>query len=339
VNPLSFSIVIPCRNEEKYIIRCLQSVFQNNYHAEKLEVIVCDGMSNDNTRSLLEEYRRQQPQLQYLDNPKKTTQFALNLGIQKSRMEVVMILGAHAELAPGYFEVCNRILQAMPEVMCVGGVLENIYEDPRSAVIAQAMSSPFGVGSAHFRTGARSGAVDTVAFGCYRRAVFEQVGLFDEQLVRNQDDEFNYRLQKNNLMIWLTTETSVKYFVRASFSKLFRQYYQYGYWKVFVNRKHHAVTSMRQLVPLGFVLFVLLGWLPALLTPLWLLVYAGIWLLYLSAAALFAVQKSSSIRNGLLTIYSFLLLHGSYGWGYLRGIVDFLLLQKNPSAHAKQLTR
>jgi GT2 family glycosyltransferase len=129
------------------------------------------------------------------------------------------------------------------------------------------MSSVFGVGNAHFRTGGKSGCVDTVAFGAYRREVFERVGFFDEELARNQDDEFNYRVVQGGFKIFLDPAIQSDYFVRGSISKLYKQYDQYGYWKVFVNKKHGAVTTLRQLAPPLWVLFLLMGWTGSLMHP------------------------------------------------------------------------
>ena len=201
------------------------------------------------------------------------------------------------------------------------------------------MSSAFGVGNAHFRTGSKNGFVDTVAFGAYRNEVFEKIGYFDEDLIRNQDDEFNFRLLQNGFKIYLNSNIKSKYYVRASFSKLYKQYYQYGYWKVYVNKKHKAVTSIRQLVPLFFVLFLFLGftlsflhWILGTLFSLGLLAYIGL-------AIVFASQKSTSFEKITGIAYTFFLLHFSYGLGYLVGIFDFIALNKGPRISSQKLTR
>lgn len=335
----SFSVVIPCRNEKMYIGKCIDSIYRNKYETGLIEVVVCDGVSNDGTLKILEEYREKYPAIAVLTNERQTTQYALNMGIEKSRNDVVFILGAHSELADNFFSTCNQILQEHADIMCVGGVLRNICEDGSSTIIAEAMSSPFGVGNAHFRTGVKDGEVDTVAFGCYRREVFKQIGLFDERLGRNQDDEFNYRLVKNRLKIWLTNQTYVKYYVRTSYKKLSRQYYQYGYWKVFVNKEHKTITTIRQLVPLLFVLFLITGAIASLIIPVLFIGYAAIIGLYLLMALIFAFKQQGGIKAAIGIVVAFLVLHISYGWGYLIGIIDFLLLRKQPSAKKYQLTR
>ena len=228
-----------------------------DYKDGAIDVFVCDGMSTDATTALVEKYALTHPMVHVLMNKKQTTPFALNLGIRKSEADVVIILGAHSELYPDYISKCMEAFSLGTNIGCTGGIIENEYENETAEVIGKAMSSSFGVGNAHFRTGNKNGYVDTVAFGAYKREVFSKVGYFDEELIRNQDDEFNYRVTKAGFKIYLYSEIRCKYFVRASFGKLFKQYYQYGYWKVYVAKKHHAVTTFRQLVPLFFVLFLI----------------------------------------------------------------------------------
>jgi GT2 family glycosyltransferase len=193
------------------------------------------------------------------------------------------------------------------------------------------MSSPFGVGNAHFRTGTKSGYVDTVAFGAYRTEVFEKAGYFDEDLTRNQDDEFNYRIGQHGFKILLDPAIQAKYYVRASFGKLLRQYYQYGFWKVYVNKKHKAVTTMRQLVPPAFVLFLVTG-IAAFFIPYYWIVWSVLMLLYVLGALISALGQKAGITEIPGVIWSFIILHTAYGFGYLRGIVRFVLLGLNPSS-------
>lgn len=337
---MRIAIVIPCRNEERYIGRCLQSIVDCDYPKQQLQVWVCDGRSDDGTRAIVGEFAAKHPWIGLLDNEKRTTPLALNLGIRHSPdADAVIILGAHAEIYPDFVSKNAELLQRDPDAGCVGGLIENVNEDAVSEAIGAAMSSPFGVGNAHFRTGSAEGYVDTVAFGAYRKAVFEKAGLFAEELTRNQDDEFNYRVIKAGFRIRLWTAIRSKYYVRASFSKLIRQYYQYGYWKVYVNKKHGTVTSVRQLVPLAFVLFILAGpfcWLISWkLGILWL---AGL-ALYKIMALFFALRKTSSPVALVRIVIAFYYLHLGYGFGYLRGLADFFLLGKKPGERGSELTR
>jgi GT2 family glycosyltransferase len=201
------------------------------------------------------------------------------------------------------------------------------------------MSSSFGVGNAHFRTGNKSGYVDTVAFGAYKKEVFDDIGYFDEDLIRNQDDEFNFRLLKNGYKIYLSNKIKSKYYVRGSFSKLFKQYYQYGYWKVFVNKKHKTVTTVRQLIPLFFVLFLILGGIISFAHPYIFIFYRAIILLYFLLGLLFAWDGNNSLKKAISITFTFFILHLSYGLGYLLAIFDFILLNKKPNDKSKTLSR
>lgn len=319
------SIVIPCRNERNYILACVDSMLNQDY--QNIEVLVCDGMSDDGTREILQQYHNND-RVRVLDNEARVTPIALNLGIQNSNGEIVIIFGAHATMNQDYVSKCVETFAIDELIGCVGGILNQVDENEDAAVISLAMSSVFGVGNAHFRTGTKSGFVDTVAFGAYRRDVFDKIGLFDVELVRNQDDEFNFRLLQNGYKIYLNPAIQAAYFVRGNFQKLWRQYYQYGYWKVYVSRKHKTVTTTRQLIPafmvfcFGFTFFLSLFF-----PSLWTLFFLGAFF-YFSAAIYFAQRKVGFKSTIWGVLRSFLVLHFSYGSGYLKGIFDFLVRNK-----------
>jgi glycosyltransferase involved in cell wall biosynthesis len=322
------SIVIPCRNEHDFIIPCINSVLNNDYPGEKIEIIVCDGLSNDGTYELLKNFAIENSKVNVLVNEKKTTQHALNLGIKSSKGGVVIILGAHAEMSRNYISKCVDILNSKPEVMCCGGILKNIGKDKASQIISLALTSPFGVGNAHFRTGRKDGYVDTVAFGAYRREIFSLIGLFNADLARNQDDEFNYRLCKAGGKIWLVSDTSVNYYVRSSLKKIRKQYFHDGYWKVYVNSKHRVVTTLRQLIPFLFVLFLISGLFISMVSSCFFIFYVSILVIYLILAFIFAAKLTINIDRILRIILTFFIIHISYGTGYLKGVIDFFILNK-----------
>lgn len=192
------------------------------------------------------------------------------------------------------------------------------------------MSSPFGVGNASFRTGLQSGYTDTVGMPMYRSSTFQSIGLFDEALIRNQDDEFNYRVTKAGGRIWLTTETWSNYYVRPSWKKLFSQYYQYGYWKVYVNKKHKTVTTLRQLVPVIFTLFLITGIILSVIQGRLNEPFLFTLLLYTAVGLGSALKFSSLPKDVLQILTSFFILHFSYGCGYAKGIIDFIIRGKQP---------
>ncbi|MBN4061578.1 MAG: succinoglycan biosynthesis protein exoa [Flavobacteriales bacterium] len=337
--PKTVSIVIPCRNEEQYISKCLDSIITTTFPKDRLEVLVCDGQSTDKSQQIVLSYCDDHPYIKLLNNEKQTTQYGLNLGIKNSNGDVVIILGAHAELYPDYIEKSLIVLGKDGEIGCAGGLIESVYENLTSEIISLAMSSRFGVGDAYFRTGEQEGFVDTVAFGAYKREVFEKIGFFDEDLVRNQDDEFNYRLTKAGYKIYLSKVIRSKYFVRGSFKKLFRQYYQYGYWKVFVSKKHKTITTLRQLVPLLFVLFLIFGVIMSLFNFYLLISFLGVFFIYFLLAFIFAFMQVKSMAKVLQVVWTFLILHVSYGLGYLEGVFKFVLLNQQISLGKTELTR
>lgn len=333
------SIVIPCRNEAGFIGRCLASLEAADLDHERTTVLVCDGMSDDGTRAEIEGFTRRLPWMVLLDNSHRTTPQALNLGLRHVPFDVGIILGAHAEVEPD-FVTCNlATLRSDDTVGCSGGIITSEYGDDTSRQIGSAMGHPFGVGSAHFRTGLYSGYVDTVAFGAYRREVFERVGWFNEELVRNQDDEFNYRVTEAGFRIKLDPSIRSSYHVRASYRKLFRQYRQYGYWKVYVNRLHGAITTVRQLVPAAWVAFLLAGAPLCALLPDLRWAFAGGVALYLITAAASAWRASACVRDVPGVMLAFVVLHLAYGIGYWQGILRFVVLRGRPSSGSTRSSR
>lgn len=335
----SAAIVIPCRNELNYIGRCLDSILKLDLPGIDLEVLVCDGMSDDGTREVVARYSKEHPHIRLLDNPHRTTPYALNLGTRTAQSDVVIILGAHSEVDPGYVRYSIEELETHPEAGCVGGFVENSCEDELSEIVALATSSPFGVGNSHYRTGGNSGYVDTVLFGAYRREVFDRVGYFDDELTRNQDDELNYRVLKGGYRIFLSERIHCHYYVRSSLKRLFKQYFQYGYWKVYVNLKHRTVTTLRQLPPLLLVLFLILGAAVTPLNPLLPKLYAAGILTYLSGGLLFGLGKTRHPVRLLRLMLIFAVLHLGYGIGYLDGVIRFLLLKREPAKSRATLSR
>lgn len=336
---MKVSIVIPSRNEESCIANCLDSLVNLDYPKNLLEVIICDGLSTDTTQEIVAEYEKKYPFIKLLINSKQTTPFAMNLGIENSTGDIIVIMGAHTELLPDYINACLDAFTINPAIGCVGGIVKNIPENSKSEIISLAMSSSFGVGNAHFRTGNNEGYVDTLGPGAYKREVFEKAGLIDIELARNQDDEFNYRIGKKGYLIYLFGKTVAKYFVRASFSKLFRQYYQYGYWKVYVNKKHKTITSARQLVPFLFVCFLITGIFVSFIHIYLFFGYILVLLLYLVMAFAAAFSKTKNIVNVFKVVYAFVVLHISYGTGYLNGLIRFFVFKKKPASSSIKLTR
>jgi glycosyltransferase involved in cell wall biosynthesis len=329
------SIVIPCRNEVSYIAACLGSILAGDYPADRLEILVADGQSDDGTREILRDYAAQHPRITVLDNYLLTTPAALNLAIRAASGSVVVRMDGHVLYPPDYL---RRLVEALEETGAdnVGGVLETVPANntPTARAIALGLAHPFGVGNSHFRTGTRERReVDTVPFGCFRREIFDRIGLFDEELVRNQDDEFNFRLIARGGRVLLLPEVNCRYFARRSFRQVASMYYQYGYFKPLVGRKVGRIMTVRQLVP--SLLIAGLAGSSALSgsVPGAAVAFASIAAIYAGCVlACSAVAARADLRCGLALAAVFPTLHFSYGLGYIRGIYDHLIAPSLPKA-------
>jgi GT2 family glycosyltransferase len=322
------SVVIAMRNEEDHIGHCLQSLIDQDYPGEQVEILIVDGMSTDNSRSIVSGFAGRYANIRLLDNEKKITPAAFNLGIRNARGGIVAIIGAHCSLAPDYISNCVHYLNTR-EADCVGGPIESIGEGFWGQAISLAMSSPFGVGDAHFRYSHQERYVDTLAFGAYRRDVFDRIGLFDEKLVRNQDYDLNYRLRKAGGKILLTPAIKSRYYTRSSLKKLCSQYLRYGFWKVQMLRKHPRSVRVRQLVPPLFALILLLSGALAAISNLAAWVFALMVASYLSlslAFSLFIAARRGWRYFPVLPVI-FACLHLSWGLGFLYSLA-WLTLQR-----------
>jgi glycosyltransferase involved in cell wall biosynthesis len=323
------SIAIPCRNEEAYIAGCLDSILASDYPQDRLEILVADGCSSDRTREIIASYVARHPSVIMLDNPQQSAPAALNVAIRAASGQVIIRMDAHV-VYPG--DYIRRLVEGLDETGAdnVGGVLETVpaEDTPTAWAIALGMSHPFGVGNSHFRTGTRERReVDTVPFGCYRREVFDRVGMFDEELIRNQDDEFNFRLIRHGGRVLLLPEVLCRYFARRSLRQLSLMYYQYGYFKPLVARKVGRVMTARQLVP-SVLVGALLG---TAVVGLWFPVVAAAFALIVGTYTLFVLgcsalgTRGQGFRCGMVLAAVFPVLHFSYGIGFLHGIYDHLL--------------
>jgi glycosyltransferase involved in cell wall biosynthesis len=334
------SVVIPARNEEQSIQNCIEHVYGNILPDNtQLEVTVVDGLSTDNTAQIVNDLKQKYHSLHLVLNHAQTTPVAFNLGINNSKGDYVTIVGARQYLSKTYFQEIIQSFQIDNKIKCVGGSIHNIFTNKTSRYIALAMNSPFGVGGGNFRVANSSSFVDTVGTPMYHKSTFEEFGLFDENLVRNQDDEYNFRLTSAGYKIYQNIDATTEYRVRASFKNLKKQYYQYGYWKVYVNKKVKTVTTIRQLFPAILVLAIVIGAILAIFNKVFLYLWlAGIGS-YILLSIFFAFQKSVKIKAVMNVLLAFYILHFSYGLGYLKGILDFVVLSKGPTNKNATLSR
>lgn len=339
------SVIVPCRNESGFIVPCLESILSNDYPNDRMEVLVVDGASDDGTRQQISSFASMNAIVRMIDNPRRTTPAALNIGISESRGEVIVRMDAHAAYPASYI---SRLVSWLEKTGAdnVGGVCRTLPANRSSVAkaIAIGLSHPFGVGNSYFRIGVRDPRwVDTVPFGCYRREVFEKIGLFDEELVRNQDDELNLRLVKSGGRILLVPDVVSSYYARDKITKVWRMYFQYGYFKALVFQKHRTLGSWRQLVPALFVgSLIAFGLLSMWFVPVRVLA-AAVVLAYLAAVGVVsaaAARRQCGIRCCAVLLCVFPALHLAYGTGSLKGLVDFFILRRRLSSRKRvALTR
>jgi len=291
-----------------------------------MEVLIADGMSTDATRDKIAAITQQYPHIPViiLDNLSKYVPGGLNLALQRAKGDVIVRVDGHTIIDPTYVTECVAALQRT-EADNVGGRMVATGTTPFGEAVALATSSPFGVGGARFHYSDKEEWVDTVYMGAWPRATFDRNGTFDEELIRNQDDEFNYRLLNWGGKILLSNRIRSTYYNRGSLQALARQYFEYGYWKVRVMQKHPKQVRPRQLVPAALVTVLIGG---ALLAPFSRLIGYG-WLLavVLYAAGNLAASISLASRNGWRHIrwlpIAFFTIHISYGSGFLVGLLKF----------------
>lgn len=329
------SVVIPCRNEVNTIGNTVRAILKS--HHRNLEVIVVDGMSDDGTRTVLGELMEEDSRVRVVDNEKQLTPYAFNLGVKAAEGEFIQIVGSRNVLAPDYLTILKRALTTYPLVACVGGDFQHVYNTLEGRAISHAMESKFGVGGGNYRTMQSDAYVDTVGIPMYRRGIFQELGYFDESLTRNQDDDFNFRVRRAGHQILYVHQAKATYLVRGSLKKAFKQYQQYGYFKVFVNRKHGAVTTVRQVVPALFVAFFAIG-IPIALFK-WSLFKYLIWvgMLYAAMGMVLAGRSLGMADRGRALAACFV-LHVGYGTGYWLGIWDFYVQKIRPRASMQSMT-
>lgn len=320
------SVVCPIYNEERYIGSCIESILSQDYSKDDLEVLFVDGMSTDRTREIVGEYAQMYPFIRLIDNPRKIVPCALNIGICASAGDIIIRLDAHAIFPTKYFSELVHYLDALGADN-VGGVCLTlpVNDTPVCRGIANVLSSSFGVGNSYFRIGARDIlAVDTVPFGCFRRELFDRIGFFDEELTRNQDDEFNGRIIKNGGRIYLLPHLTISYYARDSIRKVWKMYYQYGLFKPLVNKKLGRPATIRQFFPPCFVAGVVLGPVLGFVSPWFWIAYLAVILCYLALATVYSLRYSQKWKDVLLQDYIYFVVHFSYGVGYLMGMMQLL---------------
>lgn len=337
------SVIAPCLNEAGHIESFVREVFRQRLRdSDGLELLVADGGSTDGTLAKLDALSIAYPQLQVLQNPERITSCALNRGIRASTGQVIVRMDIHTTYADDYIAECLAALEETGADNVGGPWVAKVGGGRIGEAVALAFACRWVTGGGKAHDPSHEGPVDTVYLGCWRREAFQRFGLFDEGLVRAQDSEFNFRTLLMGGKIRQTPRIRSWYQPRRSVTQLFRQYGQYGYWKVATLKKHGQPASLRQLVPGAFVFALLALLVASLFAPAWVwapLLLFGTYLLAGIASAAHVCRRHA--RWDLLPYLPpvFGAYHFGFGCGYLRGVLDFLILNRPPSAAMVMLTR
>jgi succinoglycan biosynthesis protein ExoA len=314
------SVVMVVRNEAAFIASAIEQVLAQDYPREHMEIIVADGLSDDGTRDVLAGYQAKYPFIQVVDNPGRIVASGLNVAIERARGELIVRIDGHGRVATDFCTQVVNLMAEHPEAWSGGGPIVHAGTNRFGAAVAVAMSHPLGVGLATHRFPDYEGYVEGAHFPTFRKWIFDRIGKFDEGLVRTEDDEFNYRIAQAGGKIYVSPRVRYVYYVRDRLGKLFRQYFQYSFWRIPVIRKHKKPTTLRQVVPpLFFAAVFVLAILGAVLRePLVAVALPGVYL-----AALLLVAISVIPRHGIavacLVPVALATIHFAYALGIAYG--------------------
>lgn len=320
---MAVTVIIPTRNEEAHVARCLDSVLGQIQGRKDVEVICVDGASTDRTRQIIARYCRQDGRITLLDNAAKIVPAGLNLGLAQALGDVILRMDCHATYAPDYIARCEEVLERT-NADNVGGYITTVPASDSAVgrAIASAITCRFGIGNAPFRLGGGEREAGTVPFGCFQRQTFQRFGLYDERLVRNQDIELNWRIRKGGGRIVISPAIRSTYYCRSTFGGLRAQAFQNGFWSAYTFLTVGGGVHPRHGVPLGFVLGLLLLGIAGFAWPVMWDLLIGTTLVYLLCGI--AAAHRASGRTGAcraLILATFLQMHLAYGFGSLWGVL------------------
>ena len=321
------SIIIPCLNEEKTIRLLLSAILAQTYPLAEMEVVIADGLSDDNTRAEIFSFKEEYPDLdvKVIDSPERIIPAGLNLAINAASGEIIVRLDAHSAPNRDYVERCVDALNARLGDN-VGGVwnIRPGAEGWVAAAIAAAAAHPLGVGDAAYRHATQAQIVDTVPFGAFRRELVEKIGLFDESLLANEDYEFNARIRQSVGKIWLDPAIQSIYFARPTFRRLAQQYFNYGFWKWKMLRRYPETLRWRQFLPPVFVLSLLFWLVLSIFFPF------SLFLLTLELFFYFLILFAAALKKKMLGLpIAISIMHISWGSGLLWSALTSIFKAKN----------
>jgi len=331
----AISVIVPTRNEENTISACLRSLLSQTIPRSEYEIIVVNGMSDDRSMAIVLGLQAESPNLVVLQNPSRIMPAGMNIGLRHAGSPVVIVAGAHTSYPSHFLETCSKYLNKTGADVVGGPLLTTARVSGYAArMIAAILSSRFGVGNAAFRTGMKEGWVDTVPYGAYRKEVFDQCGMYDEDLVRAQDAELHARIRHSGKRIYQTPELVTHYYPVSTFHRLWRKAFLDGKWQYLATAKNPQSFSLRRFAPV-FVVLMLAGLtlVAAFFPVIWMLI-AALMLLYLLTGFYFGSTQAGAtglLTRILLPFFAFP-FHACYGVGTLAGLWQVLRKPARPKS-------
>ena len=324
VPQLEVSLVIPVRNESKYIENCINSIISQDYPKDKLEVIFVDGASEDNTVSIINKYMANNSYIKLLKNPIKFVQHALNIGFKAAKGKYIVRFDAHSEYSNNYISNCINYLEKTG-ANNVGGPTIVRGKGGLQSVIAAAYHSKFALGGGNHHKADYEGFSDTVFLGAFRKADIKEIGYYDERFVRNEDDDLSFTMVENGMKIFITPNIKSIYYPRSKYKDLFKQYFEYGMWKVAVIKKHGRPSKMFHLVPMAFVSFLFIFGIGSFFSKLIFKFFLLVVSLYLLLDFYFSFKNNmlNNIYDKFRLMLVHFIIHIAYGLGFWIGIFKF----------------
>lgn len=318
------SFLLVTRNEIKYIERALLSMIDQTYPHDLYEILVVDGRSDDGTIEKIKDLKKQHYNdalsIRVLDNPKRILASGWNIGIKEAKGEYVIRIDAHAQVPANFLESAVKAIMQTSAV-CVGGKLKSVSLDGNDNIVSKVLSSPFGVGNSSFRVSDIPGYVDTVVYGLYRKNVFDEIGYFDETLVRNQDIELHSRIKKAGYKFYFDPAIESTYYTRNTIKKMLKQAYGNGLWNMVLLKRGTNALSIRHLVPFAFLITLIAGFILSFWWPVVGMLCLVLVFLHIFLGIFFATQKTKNIKQIVQMPILFMGLHLTYGFGYLAGLM------------------
>ena len=318
--------IIVVRNEEDYIEICLRSLIEQDYPNSKYEIIIVDGDSDDKTLDLINKTIQQYdkhnlPNIRIMNNPKRNLASGWNIAIQNAVGEYTVRIDAHSKANKDFISKSMETMQNVKDACCVGGLLTTKSLTPTGETISKVLSSPFGIGNSKFRYSSKAQYTDTVAFGLYRKSIFEKVGYFDETLARNQDNNMHARIRNSGGKFYFNPDIKCVYYSRDSCKKMIKQAYLNGKWNIITAKINRSAVSIRHLVPLAFVISLILLISLSLINKYFIYLLFLELIAYVLCAIIFALKKTRNLIEVIKMIVLYFSLHISYGIGSLSSIL------------------